>query len=174
MVFSVQGPLSSDRYGNDKPNGGVSVMIKRGLPHSTCCQVSMPGGQACAVWVGGLLLIGVYSPPNEHPANFLETLHSHLAGFAHCQFVYVGDWNLTPSENSFIDACGGSVAAQFPDLAATRTPVEAPQAVGLDPAVAEPFIDAGRVEHGCRPAGTGIGLSTMLSPLCPCPALRYV
>ena len=152
-VFIVQGPLSSDRYGHDKPNGGVLVMVKRGIPHSMCCQVSMPGGQACAVWVGGLLLVGIYSPPNEHQDDFLETLHSHLAGFAHCPFLYVGDWNLTPSENSFIDACGGSVvAAQHPFHAACCTPDEAPQAIGFHPAVVELSIDAGRVEPSINDA----------------------
>ena len=159
-LFSVRGPVSLGRTGLERDSGGVLVLVKRGLPHRTCLQISQPGGQASAVWVGGILLVGIYCPPNEHQASFLVSLNESLAEFYRFPCLIVGDWNLTPSENSFIDATGASVlAARAVEHESHADRGQRPlntqdDAASLDCFAAEPAMDLGRVEpqiHDAHP-----------------------
>ena len=152
-VFHVKGPDANTRADYERPTGGVMILVRRGIPHTECLHISQPGGEALAVWAGGLLLVGVYSPPNEHKADFLESLNSSLAEFSKCPFLFVGDWNLTPSENSFVDAfCASVIAAPAPGPSHSQPdPVyvlgtfnSMPNSV--DSAASEPTMDLGTLE----------------------------
>ena len=89
-------PMPKTRADLERPTGGVLILVRRGVPHTACLHISRPGGQALAVWVGGLLLVGVYSPPNEDKVEFLELLNSRLAQYSKSPFLFIGDWSLTP------------------------------------------------------------------------------
>ena len=141
-AFHVKGPDANTRRDLERPTGGVLLLVRRGIPHTTRFQITMPGGQAIAVWAGGLLLIGVYNPPNDQQADFLEALHSGLADFSSCPFLVVGDWNLTPSENPFVDASGAAVVAA--PMGATR---HNQLSSVFDDAALAPVMDFGRVDQ---------------------------
>ena len=131
--------------------------------------ISRPGGQALAVWVGGLLLVGVYNPPNEHKAEFLELLNSRLAEYSKNPFLFVGDWNLTPSENSFVDVfCASVVAAPVPGPQPLQpNPVYVPSASIsmldlIDSAASDPTMGLGALEPHVQDAHPDMDESTWL------------
>ena len=95
------GPTTTDRWSNNRSNGGILTIIRRSIKQAHSFTVSSHGGQAVAVWIDGILCTNIYAAHHEEQQQFLSELYSDFrcTGFT-APFICIGDWNAEPHENS--------------------------------------------------------------------------
>ena len=72
----VAGPTTTDRWSNNRSNGGALTIKKKSIKQAQNFTVSSPGGQAVAVWMDGILRINIYAAHHQRTTPvFKRTLY---------------------------------------------------------------------------------------------------
>ena len=98
-------------------HGGVAVLVRRGIPQRFASKFDSSDSQGVFVWVQGLFIGSIYSPPHEHcsqgaSSGFVEALISARVQDSHAWLIG-GDFNEIPSDSLFqevSESLGGCLA----------------------------------------------------------------
>ena len=115
VAYTQNGVLQG--RGVNQRNGGVAVLIKRGLVQRFAAQFNQEDSQGIFVWVQGLFLGSIYSPPYEH------CIHGATSGFVDAMvqanvkpsnsWFFGGDFNEVPGDSLMaetVQALNGSLS----------------------------------------------------------------
>ena len=97
------GQVSTGRWGTPWQNGGVITLVSKNIPHKIEATFCSSDGQLLVIRIASFLLHNVYLRPTADKDAFLESCFDLLL-HGSTPFLCVGDWNLEPNENPFVDA----------------------------------------------------------------------
>lgn len=107
------GPMTSGRWGDDRFQGGVAILVHKSVSHKYSHAVNEDGVQIIGIWFQGFHLLNIYSPPGRPQiatkvlGEVFQSLHLHNKAW-----LVLGDFNELPSEGatgSLLRAFGGKL-----------------------------------------------------------------